>query len=166
MRTTWHECTLADLLARPWRETLFAHVDGERERAYPHPAPWRLWCTYAPKPSAPPIVVVTSLSLVSGERCAAFLDVEVAMLFVAAEDGGADARLLADLARARRAKLEAGGEPKRLVWGDVCAHSDARWQRRAARSQRSLGVALASVGLAAVRVEVQGADERSEARAA
>lgn len=159
---TWDEHNLADLLVSRWPDALGLSCD-ERGRVHGHPVAWRLWTRMPGKPKAPPIVVCVDLAHVVGDRCVAFTDVEVAMLFAASEEGHCDAERLVEIARARQTAM---GEARvsRLRWLDVCELAGVRWQDALVRSRRSLGVALAALGLEAVRVEARG--ERAEARAA
>lgn len=158
----WHECTLAELVVARWPDALGLSVDANG-RLHGHPVAWRLWTRMPSKPKAPPIVVCVELAHVVGDRCVAFTDVEAGMLFAASEEGHCDAERLVELARVRQAAM---GESRvvRLRWGDVCELAGVTWTDALVRSPRSLGVALAALGLEAVRIEARG--ERTEARAA
>lgn len=149
----WHECTLADVLVAPWPAALGLSLDA-RGRVHGHPVAWRLWTRMPNKPKAPPIVVCVDLRLVVGDRCVAFTDVEAGMLFALTEEGHCDAERLFAIARERHAAMgESRVRP--LRWLELCELAGVTWTDALERSKCSLGVALARLGLEAVRLEVR-----------
>lgn len=161
---SWDEYNLADLLVTRWPDALGVARDANG-KLHGYPVPWRLWTRMPSRPKAPPIAIARRVDDLVGERCVAFGDVEAALLFVASEEGHCDQERLIAIARERQAAM---GERRvrPLRWLDLCELAGVDPWQVAARSRRSLGVALAVLGLEAVRLEVRAADGRAETRVA
>lgn len=152
----WEECSLADSLVASWPTTLGVSQWGGK--LIGHPVPWRLWARFPSHPKAPPIVVTRSLDDVRGERCVALTDVEASLVFAALDEGAMTQERFVELVRARQVAM---GEQRvrPLRWLDVCELAGVDpWRvvaRELEKGRTSLGVALARLGLEAVRLEVR-----------
>lgn len=152
--TTWEECSLADSLVVSWPTTL--GVVRWNERVVVHPVPWRLWLRMPARPKAPPVVVTRRAEDVHGERCVVLTDIEMTLVLAALEEGHCGPERFVDVLRARQTEM-AERRVRPLRWSDVCELGGVDpWKVVAGPKCMSLGVALAKLGLEAVRIEVRG----------
>lgn len=92
---------------------------------------------------------------VTGDRCVALTDVEATLVLAALTEGGLDAERFVEIARARQVAM-AEGRVRALRWLDVCELAGVDPWGVPRPSTMSLGVALAKLGLEAVRIETLG----------